>query len=78
MIRLSDSGPGIPESLADKIFDPFFTTKEDGTGLGLSIASNILAEHGGSITLQDQQSGGATFVVSLPIGESDDEHHFDH
>jgi signal transduction histidine kinase len=78
MIRLSDSGPGIPESLADKIFDPFFTTKEDGTGLGLSIASNILAEHGGSITLQDRQSGGATFVVNLPIGESDDEHHFDH
>ncbi|MGD9369748.1 MAG: ATP-binding protein [Desulfobacteraceae bacterium] len=78
VIRMSDSGPGIPESLKVKIFEPFFTTKEDGTGLGLSIASNILAEHGGSITLQGPQSGGATFMIELPIEESDNEHHFDH
>jgi signal transduction histidine kinase len=77
-IRLSDSGPGISESRAEKIFQPFFTTKEDGTGLGLSIASNILNEHGGSITLQNPQTGGATFVISLPIGESENEHHFSH
>jgi signal transduction histidine kinase len=68
IIRLSDSGPGIPESLAEKIFEPFFTTKEDGTGLGLSIASNILTEHGGTLTLQGSQTGGATFIIRLPIG----------
>jgi signal transduction histidine kinase len=77
-IRLSDSGPGIPSSLADKVFQPFFTTKEEGTGLGLSIAANILNEHGGFIALQDPQNGGATFVIGLPLGESHDEHHSDH
>lgn len=70
-ICLSDSGPGIPESLSEKIFQPFFTTKEEGTGLGLSIAANILAEHGGNLRLEGLQSRGATFVIALPIEETE-------
>lgn len=70
VIRLSDSGPGIPGSIAPKIFDPFVTTKDDGTGLGLSIARNILTEHGGTIALQPSESGGASFEVRLPIGDT--------
>jgi C4-dicarboxylate-specific signal transduction histidine kinase len=66
-ISVTDSGPGIPRELARKIMDPFFTTKPPGkgTGLGLSISSNIMTDHGGSLSL-DQNSPHTRFVMSLP------------
>ena len=67
VIRLSDNGPGIPESIQDEIFQPFFTTKEEGTGLGLSIASRIIEQHGGFIDLTSEKGEGATFIIVLPI-----------
>jgi signal transduction histidine kinase len=67
VIRVSDTGPGIPESLRDKVFQPFFSTKEEGTGLGLSIASRIIEEHGGRLELEATQKQGATFNITLPI-----------
>jgi signal transduction histidine kinase len=76
VIRLTDSGPGISKALAEKIFHPFITTKEDGTGLGLSIASRIMAEHGGSLSLQTPQEDGATFVMRLPLKEPDNGYYF--
>lgn len=51
ILRLTDSGPGIPPDLGDKVFQPFFSTKEEGTGLGLAIAQRIMEEHGGYIHL---------------------------
>lgn len=53
VLRVSDSGPGIPDSISQKIFEPFFTTKAvgQGTGLGLSISKGILEEHGASLQL---------------------------
>jgi PAS domain S-box-containing protein len=53
VVRVSDSGPGIPQEIVDKIFNPFFTTKEvgEGTGLGLSITKGILAEHHATIAV---------------------------
>ncbi len=67
IIKISDTGPGIPERLLDKILEPFFSTKEDGTGLGLSIASRIIGEHGGSMDIRSQEGQGTTIIVSLPI-----------
>jgi signal transduction histidine kinase len=67
VIRVSDTGPGIPESVRDKIFQPFFSTKEEGTGLGLSIATRIIEEHGGRLELESKQKQGATFHITLPI-----------
>jgi signal transduction histidine kinase len=66
-IVVTDSGSGIPASTAQKIMSPFFTTKPPGkgTGLGLSISSNIMIDHGGSITL-DRSSPNTRFVVALP------------
>ena len=84
VLTFSDSGPGIPEELRDKVFQPFFTTKDEGTGLGLSIASRIVNEHGGRLSVESGSTGGATFVITLPVTpdigvkESDHEHHSGH
>ena len=66
-IRLSDNGPGIPESILDEVFQPFFTTKEEGTGLGLSIAARIIEQHGGSLELISKEGEGTTFIITLPV-----------
>ena len=69
LIMISDSGPGIPEKTLPNIFEPFFTTKEQGkgTGLGLSMAYGIIEDHGGSITANNQDKGGAIFSIELPL-----------
>ena len=70
LIRIRDSGPGIPEQLREQVFNPFFTTKDEGTGLGLSIAFNIISEHGGRLALETAAPGrGACFVITLPLRE---------
>ncbi len=71
-IRVIDNGPGIADGVKSKVFDPFYTTRDvgQGTGLGLSIAFRIVEEHGGHIRVIDSEPGpGATFVVTLPVGD---------
>ncbi|GEM_PF-2395176 len=70
-IKISDSGPGIPQSIREKIMEPFFTTKDvgKGTGLGLSISKAIIENHGGSLKL-DEEASNTTFVISLPMKSS--------
>jgi signal transduction histidine kinase len=69
-IRISDSGPGIPEQLRERIFYPFFTTKEGGSGVGLANAQKVVLSHGGSIGLESSAGAGSTFCVRLPVVES--------
>jgi signal transduction histidine kinase len=78
VIRISDNGPGISDAIQSKIMEPFFTTKEEGTGLGLSIASRIVQEHGGILDIQSKEGSGSTFIITLPMEESDREHYTDH
>ncbi|SFF61904.1 two-component system sensor histidine kinase NtrB [Blastococcus tunisiensis] len=70
VVRISDTGGGIPEDMRAKIFDPFFTTKDvgRGSGQGLPLARGVVQEgHGGSLTLDTVVGQGTTFTVRLPI-----------
>ena len=68
-ITVSDTGPGVPAEIRAKIFEPFFTTKPagQGTGLGLSVTYGIIKDHGGEITVERADTGGAKFVIVLPL-----------
>jgi hypothetical protein len=66
-ITFADTGVGISESDAEKIFHPFFTRKSQGSGLGLAMSNQIVAFHGGHITLRKGAAIGATFDIYLPI-----------
>ncbi len=69
VIRVQDTGPGVPEEVASKIFDPFFTTKQagKGTGLGLSVVANLVSEMGGEVKLAETSPQGTTFELVLPL-----------
>ncbi len=71
VIRVTDSGKGIPEDIQSKLMTPFFTTKEvgKGTGLGLSISKNIVEKHQGKMYIA-QDSTNTCFVIELPTLEN--------
>ena len=69
VICVSDTGTGISPEDKDKLFLPHFSTKDRGTGLGLAIAARIVAEHGGSIHVEDNLPMGSRFLVELPVAE---------
>jgi len=65
-LTVSDTGPGISPEEKERLFLPFFSTKPGGMGLGLAIVSRIVAEHHGSISVEDNNPSGARFRVALP------------
>jgi len=69
LLRVADTGPGIPPEIQGRIFEPFFTTKPvgQGTGLGLSLCHGIVEGHGGSIRVESLPGRGAVFTVELPV-----------
>jgi signal transduction histidine kinase len=67
IIKVSDTGTGIPKEDLDKIFEPFYTTKNTGTGLGLAIVNNIIRDHKGVITVESDEGAGTTFIIELPL-----------
>ncbi len=73
MIKVSDSGSGIPDNILDRIFEPFFTTKGvgQGTGLGLSTVYGIVKHHDGEICVESQVGRGSTFCIYLPAHSAD-------
>jgi len=69
VVRITDTGAGIPEDKLRKIFEPFFTTKTliHGTGLGLAISKKIVEDHGGDMGVESTVGKGSTFIFSLPL-----------
>ncbi len=66
VLRVEDTGRGIPAEHLDRIFDPFFTTKERGTGLGLALVYRMVEAHGGTIKVKSNGEG-TVFEVKLPL-----------
>jgi len=73
VVRVTDTGIGIPEEAREKIFEPFYTVSKDrarsygGTGLGLSLVRGLVEKQGGTIAVSDAGAGGGTrFTVRLP------------
>ena len=72
-LKVLDSGPGIPEKLLDKVFNRFYSERPTGeafgdhSGLGLSIARQIVEGHGGSLFASNRSTGGACFILKLPL-----------
>ncbi|HAM70475.1 MAG TPA: hypothetical protein DCM86_02400 [Verrucomicrobiales bacterium] len=69
LIRVRDTGPGIPPEHLERIFEPFFTTKGpgEGTGLGLSVVHGIVQAHEGVIHVESRPDEGAVFDIYLPV-----------
>lgn len=66
-VSVVDQGNGVDKAHSEQLFDAFFTTKPDGLGMGLSICHSIIASQGGDIYFNDNEFGGSTFSVTLPI-----------
>lgn len=72
VLRVADSGPGIPEETLEKVFEPFHRLEDSrhrdtgGTGLGLSIARDIAQAHGGRLALENRAAGGLVAILTLP------------
>jgi len=69
LLVVADNGHGLSAGDPDRVFDPFFTTREPGkgTGLGLSVCKGIIKEHDGTIHAENNDMGGASFIVELPL-----------
>jgi signal transduction histidine kinase len=65
-IEVADTGRGVPARDREKLFLPDFTTKGRGTGLGLAIVSRIVADHNGTIRVEENRPRGARFIIELP------------
>ena len=76
LLRVSDSGPGVPPAERRRIFERFYKADRaranGGTGLGLAIARHIVEGHGGRIWVESAPGGGAQFCFTLPRAEGDD------
>ena len=68
VIKIQDTGKGIPETDIIRIFDPFFSSKPEGVGLGLTLCYGIIISHGGTIEVKSEPKNGTIFTVSLPVG----------
>ena len=78
-IRVIDHGPGVPEADRDRIFDPFYRVTRTrqrrdehphGAGYGLAVCAGFVHAHGGTVRIEETPGGGATFIISIPTGET--------
>jgi two-component system sensor histidine kinase PilS (NtrC family) len=72
-LRVSDNGPGIPESVRERLFEPFVTGRVGGTGLGLAIVQRAVVAHRGMVLVDSVPDHGTTFTVYFPAGRRKEE-----
>jgi len=72
LVTVRDSGPGFPSGMVEQLFKAFFSTKAEGTGMGLAISRSIIKAHGGTLSGENCDGGGACFTVRLPQAKEDD------
>ena len=70
-VRISDTGPGLPEEVRGRLFEPFLTTKKTGTGLGLAIAYGIMQRHKGALEVESAPGRGTSVTMVLPASGSE-------
>ena len=68
-VTVTDNGPGIDATVADKVFDQFQTSKEKGMGIGLSLSRSIIEAHDGKLWVDKNRRNGALFGFELPVSE---------
>jgi len=68
-VAVSDTGHGIPDERLSRVFEPFETSKSKGLGLGLAISKTIIESHGGRISVEHNDTGGATFRFTIRVAE---------
>src|SRR5439155_25831806 len=71
LISMRDSGHGFRSGMREQLFEAFFSTKAEGTGMGLAISRSIIKAHGGSLSGENCDGGGACFTVHLPRSKED-------
>ncbi|MBW1773065.1 MAG: PAS domain S-box protein [Deltaproteobacteria bacterium] len=67
VLRVSDSGTGVPLNLREKVFDPFYTTKNSSAGIGLSLVRRVVTDHRGYLDISQGKLGGAEFIMGIPL-----------
>jgi two-component system, NtrC family, sensor histidine kinase HydH len=68
VLAVEDTGPGVDPTIRTRLFEPLITTKATGIGLGLPLVRRIVERHGGTVAYEPPATGGARFVVRLPLG----------
>jgi signal transduction histidine kinase len=67
IVRVADTGPGIPRAIRDRLFQPFVTAGKNGLGLGLALSRQAARAHGGDLWVEDAPGSGACFCIRLPL-----------
>jgi signal transduction histidine kinase len=73
LLRVTDTGAGIPADVQPHVFEPYFSTKKTGTGLGLPTVRRVIEELGGSLTMESEPGKGTQFTLRLPSGHANHE-----
>jgi nitrogen fixation/metabolism regulation signal transduction histidine kinase len=71
LLRVEDSGAGIPEEMLAQVFEPYVSSKVKGSGLGLAIVKKIVEEHGGQVRVYNGAEGGACIDILFPVEDAD-------
>ena len=71
LLKISDTGAGIPDEYMDKVFEPYFTTKDFGSGLGLTLVYKIVKEHMGDIEINSKVGEGTSITLSFPVPQKE-------